>query len=85
MRMERKPLLKGMPFAQPQASLDAVERDWIHAIHRHSKLTGLEAEHAKAAEALRDDSSEAALKRLQEIDKEIKMVLGTEAGPPDQH
>lgn len=84
-RMERRPLLRGMPFAQPQASPDTVERDWIHAVHRHSKLTGLEAEHAKAADALRDDASEAALRRLQEIDKEIKLVLGTEAGPPDQH
>jgi DNA primase len=83
-RMERKPLLKVMPCVQTQTDSMVVERDWLHAVHRHGKLTGLEAEYQLAAGALQDDLSEAAYRRLQEIDREIKLVLGMEAGPPDQ-
>jgi hypothetical protein len=82
--MERKPLLKVMPCVQTQTDSMVVERDWLHAVHRHGKLTGLEAEYQLAAGALQDDLSEAAYRRLQEIDREIKLVLGMEAGPPDQ-
>jgi DNA primase len=84
-RMERKPLLKVMPCVRVQTDDVVVERDWLHAVHRHGKLTGLEAEYQLAAGALQDDSSGAAYRRLQEIDREIKLVLGMEAGPPDQH
>jgi hypothetical protein len=84
-RMERRPLLRGLPFAKPGAAIDTVARDWLHTVRRHVKLTGLEAEHARAAEALKGDASDAALKRLQEIDREIKLALGAEAGPPEQN
>lgn len=84
-RMERKPLLKAIPFARPRTEPDLVERDWMHAVRRHTKLTGLEAEYARAVSELADDDSDAARKRLMDIDLEIKSVAGMEAGPPDQH
>jgi DNA primase len=84
-RMERKPLLSAIPFARPRTEPDLVERDWMHAVRRHTKLTGLEAEYARAVTEIADDDSEAARKRLLDIDLEIKSVAGMEAGPPDQH
>jgi DNA primase len=84
-RMERKPLLTAIPFARPLTEPDLVERDWMHAVRRHTKLTGLEAEYARAVAELSDDDSDAARKRLLDIDLEIKSVAGMEAGPPDQH
>jgi DNA primase len=84
-RMERKPLLNAIPFTRPRTEPDLVERDWMHAVRRHTKLTGLEAEYARAVAELADDDSDAARRRLRDIDLEIKSVAGMEAGPPDQH
>jgi DNA primase len=84
-RMERKPLLNAIPFARPRTEPDLVERDWMHAVRRHTKLTGLEAEYARAVADLALDDSDAARKRLLDIDLEIKSVAGMEAGPPDHH
>lgn len=84
-RMERKPLLSAIPFARPRTETDLVERDWMHAVRRHTKLTGLEAEYARTVAELADDDSDAVRRRLQDIDLEIKSVAGMEAGPPDHH
>jgi hypothetical protein len=84
-RMERKPLLKVIPFVRPHTDPDLVERDWMHAVRRHGKLTGLEAEYAKAVADMAGEESETARRRLLDLDLAIKSLAGMEAGPPDQH
>lgn len=84
-RMERITLMRAFKFTQARTESDLVERDWMHTVRRHIKLTDLEAEYARAVAELADDDSDAARRRLLDIDLEIKSVAGMEAGPPDQH
>lgn len=82
-RLERRPPMKGLPFVRPQEDFGAVEWAWLHAVQRHLKLTQLEAEHRLAADALLTDESVEALKRLQEIDRQIKQASSPEASAED--
>ncbi|MBI1210717.1 MAG: DNA primase [Alphaproteobacteria bacterium] len=81
--MEQRPLLRSMPFTQPGTAAQVVREGFTHAIHRYRKRTDLENERILAAAALKSDESEESRLRLAEVDRALKALEGSEAGPPD--
>jgi DNA primase len=82
--MEQRSLLRsGMPFTQPGAAAHVVRQGFAHAVHFYRKRTDLENERISVAAALKSDETEESRLRLVEIDRALKALEGSEAGPPD--
>jgi DNA primase len=82
-RLERRPMLKTMAMNRRDTAPHEVLRQFNHVLARHRKLTELEAEYARATEALKHGATEEDVARVRAIEKELTSTAGAEAGPPD--